>query len=258
MGGGKTLTFYLPLFYHWAVRSSSKANDKVFPAVSPLNALMDAQMKELGEKGIPAVAMHSKGLTEEDLFEYRMIFVSPEKALDNRFHEHVLKSKAFKNNWVEVVIDEARCISKWGGDFRPEYSTLGQLFARIPGNVPTLIATATMPVDIITDIQRKVGLPEDIPHIAVSNCKGNVSLCVRCNMPRQPMATSSRSFPKEAEEIQDFLHENCPASLSSTSFEFYHRYLDEKRKKVVQEGLSGGGHHGVAVTGALGMKDPGG
>ncbi|EEB89174.1 hypothetical protein MPER_12755, partial [Moniliophthora perniciosa FA553] len=281
-GGGKTLTFYLPLFYHWKMGSPEKATDKVILVISPLNALMDSQVKDLVEKGIPAAALHSQGIKEDELFEkcgkstrlkYRVIFASPEKALSNTFHEKILRRKAFKSHCLEVVIDEAHCMSEWGGDFRPEYGILGKLLARI-GTVPMLVSTATMPLDILVDIRQKLGLPETCARVAVSNAKHNTALSIRIMQhpqdsygdlfslfPSTPDATFE-DFPQtliyvnsrtEAEEIQDYLRKHSPSYLPKTAFEFYHRYIDENRKKVIQNGLIGGEHRCVMATDALGM-----
>ena len=45
-----------------------------------------------------------------------------------------------------VIVDEAHCISQWGGDFQPAYAELEKLRAFIPTNTPLLLIT-TMDVD---------------------------------------------------------------------------------------------------------------
>ncbi|KAF5372947.1 hypothetical protein D9758_001461 [Tetrapyrgos nigripes] len=67
-GGGKTLAFYLSLFYHWDPQHPPSADQKSMIVVSPLNALMDAQKKALEERGIPATALNSGGGKAEDIF----------------------------------------------------------------------------------------------------------------------------------------------------------------------------------------------
>lgn len=67
-GGGKTLAFWYPLFYHWAGDESS-TSQKVVLILSPLNALMNSQAKALEERGIPAIAVNSEGGKIEDIFE---------------------------------------------------------------------------------------------------------------------------------------------------------------------------------------------
>ena len=54
--------------------------------------------------------------------KYRVVFVSPELALQRDFQITVLASPAFRKHIIQLVIDEAHAISEWGtDDFRPEY-----------------------------------------------------------------------------------------------------------------------------------------
>ncbi|THU76352.1 P-loop containing nucleoside triphosphate hydrolase protein [Dendrothele bispora CBS 962.96] len=280
-GGGKTLAFWYPLFYHLAQGGDCQ---KVVLVVSPLNALMNSQAKDLADRGISAVALNSEGGDIEDLFEkdssshgrlkYRVIFVSPEMALTRRFHQRVLKDKGFGNNCIELVIDEAHCVTEWGENFREEYAELSQLLARLPSGLPVLLASATMPPDVTQDIVFKLGLPLDCPRVAVSNAKLNVALSVRVmqhpqktyadllfllpadptsiiqELPQTLIYVNSRS---EAEEIQDFLRRHCPQDIKPEAFIFYHRHIDSKDKLLIQEGLRSGSYRCVVATDALGM-----
>lgn len=56
-GGGKTLSFYYPLFYHWQPGIVAKNAQKIVLVLGPLSGLMKAQAKELNQKGVPAVAL---------------------------------------------------------------------------------------------------------------------------------------------------------------------------------------------------------
>lgn len=101
-------------------------------------------------------------------------------ALSAQFHEKVLLADPFQDNVICLGIDESHCISEWGtDDFRPEFSRISKLIARMPSGVPILAASSTMPRDVITDIQHKLGLPQDCARIAVSNEKPNIALSVR-------------------------------------------------------------------------------
>ncbi|THU86506.1 P-loop containing nucleoside triphosphate hydrolase protein [Dendrothele bispora CBS 962.96] len=251
-GGGKTLAFYYPLFYYWEPGNEDPSCQKVVLVISPLTALMDSQAEELLNRGIPAVALHSRSNNSfDELFERtgtddhdrpksrikpRVIFLSPEKALSSEFHEKVLKNFVFKDSCIAVVIDEAHCIIEWGPDFREHYDDLGKLRARLPSTIPVLVASATMPNEVRLSIQYKLGLGRDCAHVAVSNAKPNVALSV-------------------AEEIQDFLRDHCPPTtgIPPDKFEFYHRSIDEGRKKIVQDGIRSGFYRCVSATDALGM-----
>ncbi|THU77687.1 P-loop containing nucleoside triphosphate hydrolase protein, partial [Dendrothele bispora CBS 962.96] len=283
-GGGKTLAFWLPLFYHWEPGNTSRQSEKVVVVISPLNALMDTQAKDLNNRGIPAIALNSENGKPEDLFEtlpnnqqrikYRVILLSPEMAKSSAVHEKVLKNPIFKKSCIEVVIDEAHCVSEWGNDdFRPDYAEVGVLLARLPSTVPVLAASATMPTDVASDILGKLGLSQDIARIAVSNRKDNVKLSVRVlQHPQSTYAdllylfpsnpTGPSDFPQtliyvnsrtEAEEIQDFLRRNSPECIPKTVFEFYHRHIEHSRKETIQQGIADGSYRAVPATDALGM-----
>lgn len=56
-GGGKTLSFYYPLFYHWQPGSKTKKSQKIILVIGPLSGLMKSQARDLVRIGVPAVAL---------------------------------------------------------------------------------------------------------------------------------------------------------------------------------------------------------
>ncbi|KAF9011536.1 P-loop containing nucleoside triphosphate hydrolase protein [Hymenopellis radicata] len=284
-GGGKTLALWYALFYHLAgTREGDPGSDKMVVVLSPLTALMVSQEKELNERGIPAVSFTSN--TEDmdrklkvcdiDDFannKYRVGLLGPEMADDRRWKEIVLNSPTFQNNVIQVSIDEAHSITEWGtDDFRPEYSQLVTLLRRMPSGVPVLIASATLPPEVMNDIQYKLRLT-DCRVISVSNEKLNVALSVRLlQFPSNSYADLITLFPRDgvspddfpqtliyvnsrkvAEEMQDFLRKHAPEWLSADRIEFYHRYVDEHHKTVIQEQIKSGESRAIPSTDALGM-----
>ncbi|KAK6977332.1 p-loop containing nucleoside triphosphate hydrolase protein [Favolaschia claudopus] len=273
-GGGKTLAFWYPLLYHWAPGNLETELQKNVLVVGPLTALIESQAADLSEKGIPSVAISSTSTDPDQLLlklprnHYRVALISPELAVSSKFHSTVLSSEIFTNNIISVVIDEAHCVSEWGNDdFRPEYSNLSVLLARIPSGVPVLAASATMPTDVIADIRKKLKLPADCAH-------KNIALSfTRVPLPSfWPFLDLMALFPDNstgagdfeqtlfyaesrvtAEHLQDFLRRNAPDEIAGEAFEFYHRYITEERKRIVQDGIESGRLRGVAATDALGM-----
>ena len=53
---------------------------------------------------------------------------------------------------LAVIIDEAHCISQWGGDFRPAYAELEKLRAFIPSSIPLLLTSATLCPSALSDV----------------------------------------------------------------------------------------------------------
>ncbi|KAF7336622.1 hypothetical protein MSAN_02294400 [Mycena sanguinolenta] len=139
-------------------------------------------------------------------------------AVPPKFHG----SDLFGDNLISLVIE---CISDWGNDdFRPEHSFC---WAVIQAEFPN-----------------KLRLPAHCPHIAVSN--------------------ESAFWPEDfvqaliyagervtTEKIQDFLRSNSPDTIPEEVFEFYHRHIDEARKKFIQEGMMNGTLRGIAATDAF-------
>ncbi|KAJ3977853.1 P-loop containing nucleoside triphosphate hydrolase protein [Lentinula raphanica] len=267
---GQTTVYdvWYPLFYYWDTRDSISTSQKLALVISPLNALMNSQAEALQEKGVLALAVNSEGGRIEDIFEtrsdnqfclkYRVIFISPETALSTQFHDKVLKKRIFRENIMQLIIDESHSASEWGENFRPEYAELGKLLARLPSGLPVLLASATMPEDVLRDVLFKVGLPQNPARVAVSNAKQNVALSVRVlQHPSNTYADlytllpthENKVFPQtliyvnsriQAEEIQDFFRTRRPSHIPAESFEFYHRNITQQQKEHIQDGLRSG------------------
>lgn len=124
-GGGKSLCYQLP-----AVLDERRTA----VVISPLIALMQDQVAQLRQMGIPAVFLNSV-VVEADRHEvrqkamageYRLMYVSPERGVVDGTAEWLKKVPV-----SFFAIDEAHCISEWGHDFWPEYRQLREL-KRIP------------------------------------------------------------------------------------------------------------------------------
>lgn len=134
-GGGKSLCYQVPAL----VRPGTAV------VVSPLIALMEDQVRNLGLLGVrvgclnSAMSMQDQRQIEEDLVrgELDLLYVAPERLLMPRMMMLLEQIKI-----ALFAIDEAHCVSQWGHDFRPEYLQLAVLGQRFPG-VPRVALTAT-------------------------------------------------------------------------------------------------------------------
>jgi ATP-dependent DNA helicase RecQ len=158
-GGGKSLCYQLP-----AVLDAQRT----VVVVSPLIALMQDQVAQLEQMGIPAGFLNSSLsndarsliLDRASRGHYRLLYLSPERiALDGTPAWLGRVPVAF------FAIDEAHCISEWGHDFRPEYRQLSRLRELFPDR-PIAAFTASATQRVRRDIIEQLRLRDPFKHIA--------------------------------------------------------------------------------------------
>jgi ATP-dependent DNA helicase RecQ len=149
-GGGKSLCYQLP---------AAMSPDKTVIVISPLIALMEDQVAQLGQMGISAAllnssispAQQSRVIEKARAGKYRLLYLSPERL-----------AREDTNDWLQGVpvllfaIDEAHCISEWGHEFRPDYRQLSRLRVHFPDRaIAAFTASATQRVrhDIIRQLE---------------------------------------------------------------------------------------------------------
>jgi ATP-dependent DNA helicase RecQ len=153
-GGGKSLCYQLPAL----------ALGQTVVVISPLIALMQDQMAQLGDMGIPAAVLNSTQPAEEQRAvmraaaqgAFRLLYLSPERL-----------ARPDTIDWLRKLplaffaIDEAHCISEWGHEFRPEYRQLSSLRENFPEK-PIAAFTASATKRVRHDILEQLRLRE--PH----------------------------------------------------------------------------------------------
>jgi len=151
-GGGKSLCYQLP---------AALEPERTAIVVSPLIALMQDQVEQLQQMGIPAAALNSsqpwhaqrETARRAERGEYRLLYLSPERLAKR---EMILWLQKLPVSFF--VIDEAHCISEWGHEFRPDYrqlKLLKQEFSDKPIAAFTASATRRVRHDIIEQLQLK-------------------------------------------------------------------------------------------------------
>ena len=148
-GGGKSLCYQLP----------AALSDRTAVVISPLIALMQDQVAQLSQVGIPAAFLNSS-IGEREQWrvirgvqdgKYRLLYLSPERLVRDETLDWLRNSPL-----SFFVIDEAHCISEWGHDFRPEYRQLKNLrneFPEIPIAAFTASATRHVRHDIVDQLR---------------------------------------------------------------------------------------------------------
>jgi ATP-dependent DNA helicase RecQ len=158
-GGGKSLCYQLPAVLQ---------EGRMTVVVSPLLALMQDQVEQLNQMGIPAAALNSTvtAAGQADIIErarrgeWRLLYISPERIM-----------QAGTRAWLKAsplaffVIDEAHCISEWGHDFRPDYRNLRTLRDDFPTS-PMAAFTASATKHVRHDIIEQLRLRDPRKYIA--------------------------------------------------------------------------------------------
>ncbi|KAJ7577329.1 P-loop containing nucleoside triphosphate hydrolase protein [Mycena floridula] len=153
-GMGKTIPFMLILL---------PEEKRRIVVVSPLKVLQRDQADRFNSMGLAAAAINGDTWNRKKLREVQSA----------RFE--------FSKNVTALIIDEAHCISQWGGDFRKAYAELDKIRALFPPNIPVLYASATLNATALQDVRKTMNIdPEHSFHLNLDNDRPNILTEVHC------------------------------------------------------------------------------
>lgn len=259
-GSGKSLVFQLPALISKGVTL----------VISPLLSLMEDQVNQLDNIGIPAIVLNSTTSKEDYKMAMnamvdpnaplKLIYVTPEKLAKSKTLMSQIERMYVAGRFSRLVIDEVHCCSEWGHDFRKDYNSL-HIFKRQFPETPILGLTATATPQVILDIKKMLNIPKCLVY------KGNF---YRPNLVYEIRATSVKDnindlldlitgkfsgksgiiyclTIKETEDVAEKLQNfgvNCLA---------YHAQLDVRRRTKIQADWYNNKCNVIAATVAFGL-----
>src|SRR5579875_1288395 len=157
-GAGKSRTYQLPALLRPGLTL----------VISPLIALIRDQVEKMREvPGLTCVAALISGMdaaSQEEVLrgaaqgKLKLLYISPERLRDPRFRAYLDRLPL-----VQLVVDEAHCISTWGHDFRPDFLEIARLLPagqdgqRLPIHALTATATRQVQDEIISRLKMGTG-----------------------------------------------------------------------------------------------------
>jgi ATP-dependent DNA helicase RecQ len=148
-GAGKSVCFQVPAMVLGGLTV----------VVSPLISLMQDQVAAAQARGIPAAALTSGLMPEEQAAvqqrlvegQLRLLYLSPE-----RLERFAPQLRAAGIRAALLAVDEAHCIAEWGHDFRPSYRALLAARHRL-GRPPAVALTGSATPAVRQEITRALG-----------------------------------------------------------------------------------------------------
>lgn len=168
-GYGKSVVFHLlPFLYDYrddSVNEEGKHKKSIVMVITPLNSLIEDQIKTLHLRGIQSCALRKENFAKlQQVAECRIIFTHPETCISNKEGRQILLSQ--EERVKACVVDEAHLVEEWGCEFRTDFSRICQLRSFFP-KTPFLALTATAPKIKRSKIAESLHLEN--PHIVIAN-----------------------------------------------------------------------------------------
>ena len=249
-GGGKSLCYQLPALIF----------NGMTVVVSPLISLMQDQVMQLQNRGIPAAFLNSTlrhseyAATMQNVKQgkIKLLYLAPETLVRPEILVMLDES-----NVACLAIDEAHCISEWGHDFRPEYRQLVSIRERFQ-NAVCVALTATATPRVQKDIKKLLKFDDGSEFIGSFDRK-NLFIAVE---PKVELLDQTLAFlhkhRKESGIIYcqtikqvESLHRDLKARRISVLP--YHGDLDDETRKQNQDAFIKGDTRVIVATIAFGM-----
>ena len=263
-GGGKSICYQMP----------AAIEEQTTVVITPLVSLIHDQilhlraLPHLNASSISSSTPKGEGermleslLAVDPLQRIHLLYLTPEKLVQSKKLQKVLKRCEEEGLLGRFVLDEAHCCSQWGHDFREDYLQLHFLKSLFP-NVPLLALTATATPKVEKDVKKILNIPHCLTFKSGFNRK-NLFLEVR-EKKEEKRALSElvefikQNYPsqsgivycfskKESENVASFLKQ------ASIAAKHYHAGMEESGKRRVHEQWKKDQLQVIVATIAFGM-----
>jgi len=264
-GGGKSLCYQLPALMLF------KQQLALTVVISPLQALMADQVKELEENDLDFATFINSTISAQDrsqrLKQIRecskgLLYISPESLRSISIRRLLQEKKPAL--WV---IDEAHCISQWGHDFRPDYRYIAKYIQELyqEQELPLFcLTTATARKSVREDIKKL--FEQDGIKIKTEIISDSMN---RSNLNYQVIPTKGNKDGLLVNEVKKYQEQGAVLVYTTTrkkaeelatllnnqgiSADFYHGKLSNDKKRAILDKFKSEDLNIITATCAFGM-----
>ena len=261
-GAGKSVCFQLPALLQTGLTI----------VISPLVALMENQVNQLRQLGLPGALLHSElsrsdrqlTLQAIDRQKLNLLYLSPETLLSIPVWKIISQPQI---KITGIVLDEVHCLTQWGSTFRPTYRRLGAVRRSLLKHKPTgtkiAIAAFTATADPIAQQEIIKALELKQPETFLVNpYRSNLSLNIQTIWTPKGRRQKTLSFIQAQKDSSGLVYVRSRIdsqtlaqwfkSLNYSVAAYHAGLVTIERRKIEQDWISGKIQF-VICTSAFGM-----